>query len=205
MKTPSFRTLIVAAFAAFTLVLSAPAVHAAEPGAPAPTQQPADAPAPKADAPKPAARREDIEPETLPSALAELKKSRADRDAAEAELLNANAATERTKQLLATTLETCKVAQKDRDTAQTELATTKTSLTTETAAHGKTKELLVLAEAAAGVLGVAPGDAVAAGNQPKAKQSIAEWDKKIAAAKTPLEIAAVTKAFEEAVKGGEVA
>lgn len=199
------KTLAVAALAAFTLTLSAPSAHANEPGNPAPTNQPATPSAPSAESPKPAARREDVEPTTLPAALAELKKARSDRDNAEAELTNANAATERTKQLLSSTLETCKAAQKERDEVKGQLATATKERDDEKAAHGKTKELLTLAEAAAGVAGVDPSKAIPASTVPAAKVSAADFEKRLQSTKDPAERAKITAEFEKAYAEGRVA
>jgi len=104
--------------------------------------------------PKPAARREDIEPKTLPEALAELQKARADRDAAETKLGAEEADHGKTKGLLASTIETARTATQERDQARTELATAIEERDAERKAHGRTKEMLTLAEAALQVKGI---------------------------------------------------
>lgn len=198
----------VAAFVAIfatTILFSAAAAHA-DPPAPAapPAQQPA-APGAKTEVPAPKARREDVEPSTLQEAKTLLTTARAERDKAETDLGTETASHDKTKGILATTIETARSAVAERDTAKTNLATVTRERDDEKAAHGKTKEQLNLAEGALQVKGISTKEAPAAVADPGAKSSVADWDAKIKAAKTPAEQAAISKEFEKAFADGLIA
>lgn len=162
IRRSSFRPVIAflaVVFSCLFLSFSARAAEPAAPPAPATQSDPAQ-PKPGAEVEKPAARREDVEPSTLTEAKTFLKTARDDRDKAEGELGAEQASHGKTKELLKNTLELCKTAQSERDTANASLKTMTGERDSEQKAHGKTKELLTLAEAAAGVLGVDPAKAV---------------------------------------------
>lgn len=167
---PRSFALLVAACAALAFSPSARA-ETAPPAAPPAEQQP-PAPAPAAAAAKPAARREDVEPETLPAALASLKTARADRDTAESDLAAEQAEHGKTKQLLSGTLEIATKAKADLALAQTEITTLTAARDKAVSEQGKTKELLTLAEAACGVLGVDPANAVPAASEAPAGKTL---------------------------------
>ncbi len=152
--------LLLAIVATFTCGFLAEA-RAEEP-APAPksTEQ---TPAPKTGepTPKPAARREEVEPETLPAASAALKSARAERDQAEQERDAAVAEHAQTKTLLAAALKEAKDAKAALATAQTALATMTKERDAATAALTKSAERIGQLEGLCDVKGVDPAKAVA--------------------------------------------
>lgn len=160
-------------------------------------------PAPPAE--KPQARKEDIEPETLPAALTALKEARTARDNAEAELakITAELATargytkaaldeaERLKGELKTATDSIAALTGERDKARTELA-------------DAVKKISLL-EGLCSVKGVSPSAAVGQEPAPEAQSTVADFEKRIAAAKDPAEKQKIAAEFEAAVKAGKVA
>jgi chromosome segregation ATPase len=153
---------------------------------------------------KPAARREDVEPKTLGEAVSALKEARSDRDKAETDLEESKAAHTKTRELLATTLESAKKANAERDEAKSQLGTVTAERDKERTDHTATKERMTHLEALCDVKGVEPGNAVPAAKAPAAgKLSYADWDKKVKAA-TGAERSKIMADFEKAVLAGEV-
>lgn len=87
----------------------------------------------------------------------------------------------------------------------TELNGEKSKVTDLTTKHGTSEKRVGLLEAFCRLSGIDPKDAPAELPEPKAKQTIAQWETRMKAARTPEDRAKVTADFNKAIAAGEIA